>query len=104
MCWAVGSLYSRGAPLPKRPLVSAGLASLCGGILLTVYAAVSGEIGEATWTTEAILALAYLIVVGSFIGFTAYVWLLRVSADLARLHLRVRQPDRRGRARGAHPR
>ena len=34
MCWAVGSLYSRGAPLPKRPLVSAGLASLCGGILL----------------------------------------------------------------------
>ena len=34
MCWAAGSLYSRGAPLPKRPLVSAGLASLCGGILL----------------------------------------------------------------------
>ena len=79
MCWAIGSLYSRGAPLPKRPLVSAGLASLCGGILLTVYAAVSGEIGEATWTTEAILALAYLIVVGSFIGFTAYVWLLRAA-------------------------
>ena len=43
------------------------------------YAAVSGEIGEATWTTDAILALAYLIVVGSFIGFTAYVWLLRVA-------------------------
>jgi drug/metabolite transporter (DMT)-like permease len=79
MCWAVGSLYSRGAPLPKRPLVSAGLASLCGGILLTVYSAVSGEVGEATWTTDAILALAYLIVVGSFIGFTAYVWLLRAA-------------------------
>jgi drug/metabolite transporter (DMT)-like permease len=77
MCWAVGSLYSRGAPLPKRPLVSAGLASLCGGILLAGYSTVSGEIGEATWTTDAILALAYLIVVGSFIGFTAYVWLLR---------------------------
>ena len=79
MCWAVGSLYSRGAPLPKRPLVSAGLASLCGGILLTVFAVVTGEIGEATWTTDAILALAYLIVVGSFVGFTAYVWLLRVA-------------------------
>ena len=36
MCWAIGSLYSRGAPLPKRPLVSAGLASLCGGILLEI--------------------------------------------------------------------
>jgi drug/metabolite transporter (DMT)-like permease len=79
MCWAVGSLYSRGASLPKRPLVSAGLASLCGGILLALYSVVSGEIGDATWTTDAILALAYLIVVGSFIGFTAYVWLLRVA-------------------------
>jgi len=79
MCWAVGSLYSRGAPLPKRPLVSAGLASLCGGILLVGYSVVSGEIGEATWTTDALLALAYLIVAGSFVGFTCYVWLLRVA-------------------------
>jgi len=79
MCWAVGSLYSRGAPLPQRPLVSAGLASLCGGILLACYSLVSGEIGEAVWTTSAVLGLAYLIVAGSFIGFTAYVWLLRAA-------------------------
>ena len=79
MCWAIGSLYSRGAPLPKRPLVSAGLASLCGGILLAGYSAVSGEIGEAVWTTSAMLGLAYLIVAGSFVGFTAYVWLLRAA-------------------------
>jgi drug/metabolite transporter (DMT)-like permease len=79
MCWAVGSLYSRGAPLPKRPLVSAGLASLCGGILLVGYSLVSGEIGEAVWTTSAVLGLAYLIVAGSFVGFTAYVWLLRAA-------------------------
>ncbi len=79
MCWAVGSLYSRGAPLPQRPLVSAGLASLCGGILLAGYALVSGEIGEAVWTTSAVLGLGYLIVAGSFIGFTAYVWLLRAA-------------------------
>ena len=32
-----------------------------------------------TWTSDAILALAYLIVVGSFVGFTAYVWLLRAA-------------------------
>jgi drug/metabolite transporter (DMT)-like permease len=79
MCWAIGSLYSRVAPLPIRPLVSAGLASLCGGILLAGYSVFSGEIREATWTSDAILALAYLIVVGSFVGFTAYVWLLRVA-------------------------
>jgi drug/metabolite transporter (DMT)-like permease len=79
MCWAVGSLYSRGAPLPRRPVVSAGLASLCGGVLLAGYALISGEVGQATWTQDAVLALAYLIVVGSFVGFTAYVWLLRVA-------------------------
>jgi drug/metabolite transporter (DMT)-like permease len=79
ICWAVGSLYSRGAPLPKRPLVSAGLASLCGGILLAGYALVSGEVGDAVWTTSAVLGLGYLIVAGSFVGFTAYVWLLRAA-------------------------
>jgi len=77
MCWAAGSLYSRGAPLPKRPLVSAGLASICGGILLTGYSVLSGEVGEAVWTRDAILALGYLVVAGSLVGFTAYVWLLR---------------------------
>jgi drug/metabolite transporter (DMT)-like permease len=79
MCWAVGSLYSRGAPLPGRPIVSAGLASLCGGILCACVSLVSGEVGEATWTQDAVLALAYLIVVGSLVGFTTYVWLLRVA-------------------------
>ncbi len=79
MCWAAGSLYSRVAPLPSRPLVSAGLASLCGGILLAGYSTISGEIGTATWTLDASLGLLYLIVAGSFVGFTAYVWLLRVA-------------------------
>ena len=77
MCWAAGSLYSRGAPLPRQPLVTAGLASVCGGILLTGYATLSGEVGEAVWTRDAVLALGYLVVAGSLVGFTAYVWLLR---------------------------
>ena len=77
MCWAAGSLYSRGAPLPKRPLVSAGLASVCGGILLTACSLLTGEVGEAEWTRPAILALGYLVVAGSFVGFSTYVWLLR---------------------------
>jgi drug/metabolite transporter (DMT)-like permease len=79
LAWATGSLYSRGAALPKRPLVSAGLASLCGGVLLFVTSAVSGELGRATFSADALLAVGYLIVVGSFVGFTAYVWLLRVA-------------------------
>jgi drug/metabolite transporter (DMT)-like permease len=77
--WAAGSLYSRGAPLPGRPLVSAGLAALCGGILLVIVAGASGEFGDARFAWEAVLAIAYLVVFGTLIGFTAYVWLLRVA-------------------------
>ena len=79
LAWAAGSLYGRGARLPRRPLVSAGLASLCGGVLLAVVSVGAGELGQARFTTEGVLALAYLIVVGSFIGMSAYVWLLQVA-------------------------
>ena len=79
LCWAAGSLYSRGAPLPKRPLVSAGLASVCGGVLLLAAAIAIGELGDVRITLDALLALGYLVVIGTFVGFTAYVWLLRVA-------------------------
>ena len=77
LAWSTGSLYSRGAPLPSRPLVAAGLASVCGGVLLLVGSIVSGELGDAQFTRDALLAVAYLVVAGSLVGFTAYVWLLR---------------------------
>ena len=77
LAWAAGSLYSRGAPLPQRPLVSAGLAALCGGILLLLVGAARGELGDVHPTADAFGAIAYLVVVGSLAGFTAYVWLLR---------------------------
>ena len=79
LTWAIGSLYSRDAPLPKRPIVAAGLGSVCGGLLLAVVAIGSGEPGDVQISTDALLGLAYLIVVGSFAGFTAYVWLLRAA-------------------------
>ncbi len=77
LCWSAGSLYSRGAALPSRPLVSAGLGALCGGILLLVVSIAGGELGEATWSADALLSLGFLVVIGSLVGFTAYVWLLR---------------------------
>jgi drug/metabolite transporter (DMT)-like permease len=79
LAWSAGSLYSRSAPLPHRPLVSAGLGALCGGVLLLIVSIAGGELGEATWSADALLAVGYLIVVGSLVGFTAYVWLLRVA-------------------------
>jgi drug/metabolite transporter (DMT)-like permease len=77
--WAAGSLYSRGAPLPRRPIVAAGLAALCGGALLTAVAAARGEFSEARFTPEAVTAVAYLVVFGTLLGFSAYVWLLRAA-------------------------
>jgi drug/metabolite transporter (DMT)-like permease len=55
---------------------------LCGGALLLVVAAVSGEFGRlspAQVSRSSALALAYLVVFGSLLGFTAYVWLLRAA-------------------------
>ena len=79
MCWAVGSIYSRTAPLPRVRSSPPGSHRSAAGSCSPRYSAVSGELGEATWTSDAVLGLAYLIVVGSFVGFTAYVWLLRVA-------------------------
>ncbi len=80
--WATGSLYSARAHLPARPLVGVAMQMLCGGALLGVVALVTGEAGRfrpAGVTPESAAALAYLVAVGSLIGFTAYAWLLRVA-------------------------
>jgi drug/metabolite transporter (DMT)-like permease len=80
LAWAGGSLYSRGASQPGRPLVAAAMQMLAGGALLTVVSAVSGELGEvhpAQISLESWLGLAYLVAAGSLLAFTAYMWLLR---------------------------
>jgi drug/metabolite transporter (DMT)-like permease len=82
LAWAIGSLYSRQAQLPQRPLVAAAMQMLAGGLMLTVVGAVSGELGRVhpeAISLESWLGLAYLIVAGSLLGFTAYMWLLRAA-------------------------
>jgi drug/metabolite transporter (DMT)-like permease len=76
--WASGSLYSRRAPLPRRPFVSASMQMLAGGILLAIVAAATGEVTDVHEVSAgSILALLYLIVFGSWLAFTCYSWLLR---------------------------
>jgi drug/metabolite transporter (DMT)-like permease len=82
LAWAVGSLYSRHARLPQRPLVGAAMQMLAGGLLLTIVAAAGGELGRvhpAAISLESWLGLAYLVAAGSLLGFTAYMWLLRAA-------------------------
>ncbi|HEY0703216.1 MAG TPA: EamA family transporter [Candidatus Acidoferrales bacterium] len=77
--WSIASAFSRKLPLPKSKLMSSGAQMLLGGIFLTIAAAAFGEFQNfhpAVVSRQAWFALAYLIVAGSIIGFTAYVWLL----------------------------
>lgn len=78
--WTSASLYSRNAPLPRRPLVGAGMEMLIGGAVLIVAGVLRGELAlvrPEDFSAESVLALLYLIVIGSWVGFTSYVWLLR---------------------------
>lgn len=77
--WSLASVLTRRLPLPESKVMSSGSQMLAGGILLIVTAAMLGEFRDfhvAAVSARAWLALAYLIVAGSIIGFTAYVWLL----------------------------
>jgi drug/metabolite transporter (DMT)-like permease len=77
--WSLAAVLTRKIPLPASKVMSSGSQMLAGGILLAVAAALLGEFrgfhAQAV-SSQAWLALVYLIVAGSIIGFTAYVWLL----------------------------
>jgi drug/metabolite transporter (DMT)-like permease len=75
--WAAGSVYSQRSALPKDTLLGAAMGMLAGGVLLAAFSGARGEFDDATFTTDALLATAYMVVVGSLIGFSAYVWLLK---------------------------
>jgi drug/metabolite transporter (DMT)-like permease len=80
LSWAAGSLYARDAPLPSKPLVSAAMQMLCASPLLAVSGLVRGEASAVhadAFAAKPLLAFAFLVVVGSLVGFTAYAWLLR---------------------------
>ena len=82
LAWAAGSLYSRKAPLPERPLQGASMEMLAGAALLAIAGAATGELGRIgadSVSPESLLALVYLIVVGSLVGFSAYIWLLKAA-------------------------
>ncbi|MGB6743252.1 MAG: EamA family transporter [Terracidiphilus sp.] len=77
--WSVASALSRKLPLPSSKVMSSGAQMLAGGVLLALGAALRGEFkgfDPRAVSTGAWLALLYLIVAGSIVGFTAYVWLL----------------------------
>jgi drug/metabolite transporter (DMT)-like permease len=80
MSWSVSSSLTRKLPLPSSKTMSPGIQMLAGGLLLFLTAGALGEfrrfhaaqVSRAAW-----LALLYLIVFGSIVAFTSYVWLIQ---------------------------
>lgn len=80
--WVVGSLISRRASMPKSPFMSTGMTLTTGGaalVLLSILVGDAAQFDVSTLTWQAVFAWAYLSIAGSVIGFSAYVWLLRVQ-------------------------
>jgi drug/metabolite transporter (DMT)-like permease len=80
LAWAAGSVYARVAPLPRRPVLTAAMQMLCAGVLLAVAGLAMGEgsrIHLGAISAASLGAVAFLIVFGSLIAFTAYAWLLK---------------------------
>ncbi len=82
LAWSAGSIYSRNVPSPEPPLLGTAMEMLAGGALLAVFGLLTGEASRLALdavTLRSVLALLYLIVFGSLIGYSAYVFLLKVS-------------------------
>jgi drug/metabolite transporter (DMT)-like permease len=89
--WALGSVLNRSLDLPESRPLTAGAGMMLGGGMLLVLSASFGELHP--WphvSMRAALALLYLIVCGSLLGFTAFVWLLaRMPATRVASHAYV---------------
>jgi drug/metabolite transporter (DMT)-like permease len=80
IAWSAGSLYARAHKLATSQLLATGMQSLAGGFLLVILGLLFGEGTQIHWDSfsdRSLLSLSYLIVFGSLIGFSAYVWLLK---------------------------
>jgi drug/metabolite transporter (DMT)-like permease len=80
--WSTGSFFSGRLGLPRDPFVATAYEMLAGGALLALGSLAFGEwheLDSAAFAGDSLAAWAYLVVMGSLVGFSAYAWLLRVA-------------------------
>ena len=78
--WSLGSIYARGADMPKSTLMSTGMQMLTGSVLLFIVSVVTGELSGFSFGEVSMRSwwgLIYLITFGSLIGFVSYGWLVQ---------------------------
>lgn len=83
LSWSFGSLYTRKIRIPEAPSLAPAMQTLVGGFLLLVLSGVTGEwqgFSFARVGTSGVLSVAYLVVFGSLLAYSAYIWLLQVVA------------------------
>jgi drug/metabolite transporter (DMT)-like permease len=75
--WSLGAVLTRSLPLPKSKGITAGAEMMFGGAILLILSALTGEMHPFPHVSaKAVGALLYLVIVGSLLGFSAFVWLL----------------------------
>lgn len=80
LAWAIGSIYSKHHPIPNSAMLGVAMQMVAGGTALLVVAGISGEYRElhlAQVSLRSWMALGYLAVFGSALGFSAYVYILK---------------------------
>jgi drug/metabolite transporter (DMT)-like permease len=78
--WSAGSLYSRHSKHAASPFLTAAQQMICGGLLLLIAGAVTGELPRLhlnSISMSSLVAFIYLVFIGAVVGYTAYIWLLR---------------------------
>src|ERR1043165_1217540 len=86
VCWACGSLRSRRVDQGPSVLIASAMQMIGGGAVMLILGTSLGELNAIhlnAITFESLQAFAYLVVAGSLIGFTSYVWLLSVASPMA---------------------
>jgi drug/metabolite transporter (DMT)-like permease len=91
VAWSLGAVLTRSMPRPQSVPLAAGAQMMLGGAVLLGLSQASGELQSLPHVSlRAGLALAYLVIAGSLLGFTAYVWLLaRMPATRVASHAYV---------------
>src|SRR4051812_47551362 len=79
LSWASGSVWATRARTVRRPLVMTGMEMVCGGLGCVIVGLARGELSDfhpSAVPARSWAALGYLVVFGSMLAYTAYVWLL----------------------------
>lgn len=76
LVWSLGSILSHRWSLSVDVFVAAAWQMTLAGMVNTVIALATGQFFRAQWTAPGLWSILYLVVAGSWLGFTAYIWLL----------------------------